>query len=251
MATLFTKEWKLENVDTVLFDKDGTFVDLHAYWGRVVERRILAVIKKYALPLEIFDELALFMGYDKSKNKVIPKSMIVVLSRNEIIEKFTQKLIEIGVSTTENEIDDIFEEEHKEFLKEMYDYIKPIKDAYVFFEKLKKAGVKMAVVTSDGHNNAEKTLDFLEISHYFNLVIGKEDSTLPKKTGEPAVIALEKLGSDKENTISVGDAPMDSQMADKAGLKGSILVTTGHMTKEELKEYSKYVTTSLADISVC
>lgn len=251
MATLFTDEWKLENVDTVLFDKDGTFVDLHAYWGRVVERRVLAVIKKYALPSEIFEELALFMGYDKSKNKVIPKSMIVVLSRNEIIEKFTQKLIEIGVSTSEKEIDEIFEQEHKEFLKEMYDYIKPIKEAYVFFEKLKEFGVKMAVVTSDGHNNAEKTLDFLNISNYFDLVIGKEDSTLPKKTGEPATIALEKLGSNKEYAISVGDAPMDFQMADKAGLKGSILVTTGHMTKEELKEYSKYVTTSLADISVC
>ena len=46
----------------------------------------------------------------------------------------------MNVPASEKEIDEIFEHEHKEFLNEMFDYIKPIKDAYVFFEKLKNKG---------------------------------------------------------------------------------------------------------------
>ena len=31
MISLKTNDWRLENIETVLFDKDGTFIDLHYF----------------------------------------------------------------------------------------------------------------------------------------------------------------------------------------------------------------------------
>ena len=29
MISLITEDWRIDNIETVLFDKDGTFIDLH------------------------------------------------------------------------------------------------------------------------------------------------------------------------------------------------------------------------------
>ena len=46
MINLISKKWTLKNIDTVLFDKDGTFIDLHYFWGKMTEMRALEVIKR-------------------------------------------------------------------------------------------------------------------------------------------------------------------------------------------------------------
>ena len=47
MINLRTKDWIVENIDTVIFDKDGTFVDLHYFWGKMTEMRALKIINDY------------------------------------------------------------------------------------------------------------------------------------------------------------------------------------------------------------
>ena len=59
MADLYAKNWIIKNVDTVLFDKDGTFIDAHVYWGRIIELRIQAVMNFYQIDDKYFDELCL------------------------------------------------------------------------------------------------------------------------------------------------------------------------------------------------
>ena len=49
MISLITEDWRIDNIETVLFDKDGTFIDLHYFWGKMTEMRVQAVIKKYSL----------------------------------------------------------------------------------------------------------------------------------------------------------------------------------------------------------
>ena len=47
MLNLSTKDWYVDNIETVIFDKDGTFIDLHYFWGKMTELRALEVIKYY------------------------------------------------------------------------------------------------------------------------------------------------------------------------------------------------------------
>ena len=74
------------------------------------------------------------------------------------------------------------------------------------------------------------------IEDAFDMYLGGDSNVGIKKTGKPAIYACEKLGLIPENVISIGDAKMDFDMAQRAGLKGSILVSTGQNTFKELKK---------------
>ena len=60
MINLKTKNWQIDNIETILFDKDGTLIDLHFFWGKMTQLRAQAVIKKYNLNEAEFDRLCSF-----------------------------------------------------------------------------------------------------------------------------------------------------------------------------------------------
>ena len=139
---------------------------------------------------------------------------------------------------------------HEKFLDEIFDYVKPIKEAEVLFKRLKEKGVKLAVVTSDMKLNTDAILEKTNLAQYFDLVIGKDNCTKAKKTGEPALIALKLLNANANTTISVGDAPMDYEMAKNANLKGSILVSTGQIPETKLKQLTDTTVQNLSEVIV-
>lgn len=250
MADLYTDKWKLNDIEAVLFDKDGTFINSHIYWGEIIRRRIKAVMKHFGIGDKLFDSLCYSLGLDNHTGCLIPQGPIAILAREAVITSLINKLKEYGIKADPIVIEQIFKEVHEGFLPDIYDYVKIIDDSKVLFKKIKDAGVKLAVVTSDVHANTEAILKYLELDKYFDLIIGKDDCSKAKKTGEPALIALKKLGVNAGNTISVGDAQMDYLMARNASLKGSILVATGQTQFEELLDYTSTVVHNLKEVQV-
>lgn len=250
MADLYTDNWELKNVNTVLFDKDGTFIDSHVYWGRIIVLRVQAVMDFYKVDEKYFDDLCLSLGYDTQNKVLIEKGPIALLAREAVIDSLMNKLKEISIKSDFDAIAKIFKGVHTKFLDEIYDYVKPIKEAEILFKRLKEKGVQLAVVTSDMKANTEAILEKTNLSQYFDLVIGKDSCTKAKKTGEPALVALKILNADPETTISVGDAPMDFEMAKNANLKGSILVSTGQIPEIRLKELVNTTVKSLREVKV-
>ena len=88
------------------------------------------------------------------------------------------------------------------------------------------------------------------IEDAFDMYLGGDSNVGIKKTGKPAIYACEKLGLIPENVISIGDAKMDFDMAQRAGLKGSILVSTGQNTIQQLKKISETSIPSLDYLSI-
>jgi phosphoglycolate phosphatase len=250
MSELYTKNWILKDIKTILFDKDGTIIDAHTYWGRIIILRIRAVMKKYDIPEDAFENLCLALGYNQKSGKLIPEGPIALLPREEVINSLLEALRSYKIVSDFDAIADIFKEIHKEFLKEIYDYIKLIDGVKDFFIKLKNQGVQLAVITSDMYDNTIEILKYLDIEQYFDLVIGKDNCFKAKETGEPALIALEKLGANSLTTISVGDAQMDYLMAKNANLQGTILVATGQVPIGELRKHSDFVVNDLKEVQV-
>lgn len=248
MVNLCSKNWEIKDIDTVLFDKDGTFIDSHIYWGRIIEMRIQAVMKKFGISSDNYYQLCLSLGYDLNIEKLIPQGPIALLAREDVIKSLLAAMLKIGVESDVDTIADIFKEVHSEFHKEIYDYIRIIDGAEDLFKRLKEKNVTMAVVTSDVYDNAVSILKYLNLDKYFSLVIGKDNCTKAKKTGEPALIAIDKLGANPNRTISVGDADMDALMAKNAGLKASLLVSTGQVAETELLKYSEYTVNNLSEV---
>lgn len=250
MAKLYTDKWALDNIKAVLFDKDGTFINSHIYWGEIIKRRIHAVMQHFEIKEDLFDSLCSSLGLDTKTGLLIKEGPIAIFSREVVVTSLINKLKECGVSSNSSTIEEIFKKVHENFLPDIYNYVKIIEDAKILFDKLKSVEIKLAVVTSDMHANTDAILKHLGLEKYFDLVIGKDDCSKAKKTGEPAKISLKKLNVKAENTISVGDAEMDYLMAKNAGLKGSILVATGQTPLEELLDYTPTSVEKLKEVQV-
>ena len=250
MFTFIGGVWVLSNIETILFDKDGTFVDLHYFWGKMTKMRASAVIKKYSLSEDDMEKICKILGYDIQKRKMLSDGITALYSRSRIIEIFTEKLIEIGVNAVKYEIEKLFDEVSEEFNKNILDYILPIEDSIEFIRELRSKGAKMGVVTSDSEESTYLTLKGFGWEDLFDVVVGRESSSETKESGALTKIALEKLGANPTTTLMIGDAPMDAISAQNAGVEKTILLTTGQVDAETLEDYSPYVLKSLKRLKI-
>ena len=250
MINLKTQNWQIENVETVIFDKDGTFIDLHYFWGKMTELRAQEIIKKFNITEKFFNKLCLCLGYDTSSGKMLPDGITAMYSRSKIIEIFKENLLEFGIRTTEKELEKIFDDVSNNFYKNIHEYTKPIEPAIEFIKKLYSNNIKLGIVTSDSIESTKLTLKHFNWEYIFKSVIGRESSPHTKESGEPTKLALQKLNAKPENTIMIGDAPMDYISAKNAGINRTILVATGQIDKPKLSETSQYTVDDLSEISI-
>lgn len=250
MPTLYSDNWQIDNVEAVFWDKDGTFINPDAYWGKLCELRIEKIISFFNLPQNMYDDVAYIIGYDVLNKKLIPNGPVAVLSRNEVIDILLNYLLEINIKTDFSQIDLLFNEVHNDFLNNASNYTELLDGAVECFERMFNFGIKMAVITSDSYEHTVKTLTDLKINKYFDLVLGKDSCKAPKKTGEPAILALNKMNLYSQNVVVIGDAPMDYLMAENSGIKNVILTTTGHVPHKELSLMTNKVINSLNEIKV-
>lgn len=250
MISLKGKSWQIDNIETVLFDKDGTFIDLHYFWGKMTELRVQEIIKRFGLSDEYFEKLCLCLGYDIQTEKMLPDGITALYSRSKIIEIFKDNLLSFGVNTTNDELAEIFDFVSEIFYKDMVKYTKPIDSAIEFIKNLHKKGVKLGIVTSDSIVSTKLTLENFGWTDLFGVVVGRESSTETKESGALTKIALEKLGANPQTTIMVGDAPMDYISAKNAGINKTILVATGQICAKELSKTSEFVLESLENLCI-
>lgn len=250
MISLQAPDWKLENIDTVLFDKDGTFIDLHYFWGKMSEMRVEEIIKRYNLSLDLFEKLCLKLGYDVLKGRMLADGITALYSRQIIIQIFCKDLKSFGVDISESDLAAIFDYVSDMFYKDMVKYTKPIDSAIGFIKKLREKNVKTGVVTSDSVESTMLTLKHFNWENLFDVVIGRESTKETKESGVPVKLALQKIHANPLTTVMVGDAPMDYIAAKNAGVDRTILVATGQVKKESLSESSQYTLNSLNNLVI-
>lgn len=250
MINFQTQSWQIENVKAVFFDKDGTFIDLHYFWGKITQLRAQAIIKKFALKKECLYDLCYYLGYDLNTKKMLKDGITALYSRDKIIKIFKKDLERFNLFVSNKIIENIFDDVSTNFYKNMFDYVKPIDEAICFIKNLYQKHIEMAVITSDSVEVTKKTLEYFGWEKYFKVIIGRESTIYSKETGIPAKIALEKLNINPKDVVMIGDAPTDYLCAKKAGIEKTILVSTGQIDIEELKKTSQYVIDSLNFINL-
>ena len=250
MISLKTNNWEITNIETVLFDKDGTFIDLHYFWGKMTELRAEEIIKRFNINEKYFSNLCLDLGYNTKTKKMLADGITALFSRVKIIEIFTKNLEKYGIKTTEREIEIIFDFVSELFYKNMHEYTKPIEEAISFIKALNNLNIKVGIVTSDSIESTLKTINYFNWNELFQSVIGRESSPYTKESGEPTKLALKELKANQKTTIMIGDAPMDYISAQNAGIEKTILVETGQLTLNDLLKTSPYAISSLQEIEI-
>lgn len=88
--------------------------------------------------------------------------------------------------------------------------------------ELSRLGVPLAIATGKDHERATSILEHLNISHYFQMVVGSDDVPRQKPAPDMALCIVDRLNLQQSETLFVGDAVADLTCGRSAGLKTAL-----------------------------
>jgi pyrophosphatase PpaX len=84
--------------------------------------------------------------------------------------------------------------------------------------RLRAEGRRLGVVTAKRRDTAELAFDRVGIGHFFEAVVGGDETERHKPDPQPLLLGAERLGADPAETAYVGDSPFDIRAAKAAGM---------------------------------
>ncbi len=84
--------------------------------------------------------------------------------------------------------------------------------------KLKEQGRALGLVTAKRRSTVDLAFARLPIAHFFDAVVGGDETERHKPHPEPLLLGLERLGASADEAAYVGDSPYDMQAARAGGL---------------------------------
>ncbi|HLW10794.1 MAG TPA: HAD-IA family hydrolase [Fermentimonas sp.] len=143
------------------------------------------------------------------------------------------------VLTGENDMDKIFAYV-KEYVKTadgcMTDNTVLFPETTEVLETLKENGVKLGIVSTKYRYRIKEVLDREFECNLIDVIVGGEDVTTHKPSPEGLLLAIDKLNSNKNRCLYIGDSTIDAETAQAAGVD-FYGVLNGATTRDELSKY--------------
>jgi len=250
MVNLIVAEESLNDIELVIFDKDGTLFDLHQYWSFVIIERAKYFSNMFSHPESdfIYSELLSSMGLVEN-NKINNVGPVGVRSRNFII-KLVYRIINdkdanIDIKDIEKGfvvVDSIVDHNFKSLIEKL-----PGVDDLIL--SLKESGCLIALATTDVSQRAIKALKYSQISNFFDYIIGSDNVMHTKPDSEMVDKILSKLNIvDRNNVVLIGDSITDLNTAINSKIS-FIGAMTGSNSDEFIKN-TEFLVDDLSEIVV-
>jgi HAD superfamily hydrolase (TIGR01549 family) len=203
-------------IKAIIFDVDGVLVDSN----RIIIDLFKETAKKMKLEIPSDEDIVELMGQSLEDNiKFLWPDCDVDL----FAKKYRERFIKIKIPTFEGTVDAI--------------------------EELKKAGLKLGIVSGKKRFYLEKNLIDAGFNlELFDVIISAEDSKEHKPSPKPILIACEKIGVKPTETLYVGDARFDYEAARDAKAN-FVAVHHGLLSEKELKNFGvKNIINAVSDL---
>jgi phosphoglycolate phosphatase-like HAD superfamily hydrolase len=250
MINLAVNSRVIHNVGLVIFDKDGTLVELYPYCSKIVALRARIICDALGLGTEHEAGLRWALGVDEKAERLRPEGPVGLRKREVVLKAATDYLEEIGRRNTLRLCEEAFDRVDEISSGNLSEFIRPIRGAVSLMSALHEHGCRLALATVDVGQKARLVMDFIGAGDMLDLVVGGEDVVRPKPDPEMIHIILNRLGIDRSQAVMVGDALTDMQIGINAGLKASVGVLTGFATAEEFRPLTPFVAQDVSAISV-
>ena len=102
-------------------------------------------------------------------------------------------------------------------------------------QKLRAAGLTLAVVSNKPHAEAVKVVSALFPRDRFSMILGRTDRFALKPAAEPLRFVIDYFGVPDPEVVYVGDSEVDIEFANNAGVD-CVSVSWGYRTRAELTE---------------
>jgi phosphoglycolate phosphatase len=114
--------------------------------------------------------------------------------------------------------------------------------------RLRAAGARLAVATTDTTAQATRGLAALGLADLLDAIVGADAVSRPKPDAEAVHRCCDAVGVAAREAVVVGDAVADVLMGREAGVALTVGVLTGVTTAAEFDGHADVVVSSLADV---
>ncbi len=232
----------------IIFDKDGTLVDLYSLLLANAKARRDCIQKLGGL--EIARLWGKIVGVDLENGKIDADGPLVSMSQKDEIEFAALSFYINGYAWNESRrmIETVYEEA-EEILRPLFGSVL-MKGVREKLETLKKHGFKLAIASNGKHVGIEESFTALGIRSLFDVIVGCDDVKVGKPSPDMINEVLEKIGLRASEAVVVGDSWHDMEMGRNAGVKACIGVLTGSCKREKLELFADVVIESIAELKV-
>jgi phosphoglycolate phosphatase len=165
------------------------------------------------------------LGYPPQEEETMAATIGVPLEKG-----FEQMLPGIGpdeVALCAKTYRDIFQKNRKQMVPQLFPHVKETLAA------LQQAGYVLTIASSRSYGSLKEFLSEMGIEPYISYVLGANSVTHAKPHPEPVLKTMEDLGFKADETLVVGDMPVDILMGKGAGAH-TCGVTYGNASRDDL-----------------
>lgn len=250
MVNLSVDSKVIKGVELVIFDKDGTLIDLYTYWSNMVNYRVDFIKNKLSLNQEQKEKIAYRMGID-FKNRCLRKEGPVGIKKRQVVmEAMEKSLDDLGFKENHKLCFEAFKEADEISSEHLSEIIRPVAGMQGLIDSLKERSCRIAVATTDKTRRAELAVKTLGISDEVDVSVGEDLVNNYKPHPEMVNLILKKLSVKPSNAVMVGDAVSDIEMGNNAGLLASIAVSSGIASRDQFLGKTGYIIKDISEIKV-
>ena len=250
MISLRVGDTIIDGIRVMIFDKDGTLMELHHYWTAMVELRARMICERLGLEDLHVKRIAFQMGADLDSGKLRPQGPVGLKKREIVMQSAIDYLTGLGLNNTYDLCFEVFAEIDDISSRELRAFVRPISGAEELVRSASQRGCKIAIATTDRRQRAKLATDFLGFGDVVDIVVGADDVSRPKPDPEQIELILKAFSMDRSQAVMVGDALTDVQMGINADVKASIGVLTGFATAAQLQAITPYIARDVSEIHI-
>ncbi len=217
MVNIRCGQIEFNNIQGIIFDKDGTLEDSHHFLRELSIRRARLLDAK--IP-GIGDPL--LMAFGLQNNQLDPTGLMAVGSRQENLIAAAAYIAETGKSWFEAlEIAEKTFTEVDKYLQKDPTSSPLFSGSLDVLKTLSEAGLKLGILSAAPTQDVQRFVKEHDLSNYIQLMMGG-DQGLSKPDPQLFIKACQQLQISPNQTLMVGDSQGDIIMAKQAGVAGTI-----------------------------
>jgi phosphoglycolate phosphatase-like HAD superfamily hydrolase len=238
------------DVDCVIFDKDGTLIEIDNFWVPRVKKWVDLIATSLNLENEFKKEVFDLLGYSISQNHIRYESPLAVATMEALKMLISGVISRYGIPW--HEALTLAERSAKVTIMADPNPNEIISKGNILqtMKKLLDAKAHNVVVTSDDRRLTEITLTHLGIANFVSTMICGNDPVPNKPDPMAAWTISEQLGISTSRMMMVGDSLTDMQFAASAGIAFRIGVASTPENKSLLAPHADALVESIDDFHV-
>ncbi len=222
MATISCGAKTFQNVEAILFDKDGTLADSHQFL------HALAIARSSFVEAQVLGvKESLLKTFGLVDGRVNPVGLIAVATRQEdeiamaaCIAATGRDWIEAKTIAHTALLDADRALPKKAKLTPLFNGALPL------LQSLARSDLKVGILSADTEENVRDFVEFYDLAAYFQLQMGSCNG-LSKPDPRLLHLACRELSVSPAATLVIGDSSADIELAKQGGAIGAIGVTWG------------------------